>query len=280
MRRTHRNAVAAAFVLSLISLADARAQSWAWRLDPRLEPAAQVEQPLRPAVALLSSAVLPGAGQFMLGEDRWVPFVALEAWAWITFFDRRRESNALAREYRDLAWFVARRPFTSAMRRDTIFEYYEAVAGFAGSGLLDSNPQVGGIQPEPDVMTYNGDVWQLARALYFRGATFPPGSPEYTAALQYYLEHAIPASFAWAWTERQLERQSFQQLIRRSDEAYRAATQVLGVILVNHVVSAIDALVLARLRGRDDGVPDLRLESGATPGPGAIRWTARLRVRF
>jgi hypothetical protein len=98
--------------------------------------------------------------------------------------------------------------------------------------------------------------------------------------LQYYLEHAIPPSFYWAWGASDLEYQAFRTLIRRSDDAYRTATQVLGVVLVNHVVSAVDALILARLRERGSGDGGPGLQSGFESGPNGLRWTVQASVRF
>jgi hypothetical protein len=40
----------------------------------------------------------------------------------------------------------------------------------------------------------------------------------------------------------------YEDLIQQSDENLRNSTTILGVILANHVVSAVDALISARLR--------------------------------
>jgi len=210
---------------------------------------AMVRWDIEPGVALAASALLPGAGQFALGNDRWVPYLALEVWGWLSFLDRRGDARALAADYRDLARFVARR-VSVGERRDTIFEYYEAMTHFSASGTFDSDPELEGIQPEPDPRTFNGDQWSLARSLFFPGGSnYQPGSIPYARALDYYLEHAIPPTFTWAWGDSNLEQESFRELIRRSDEAYRSSTQLLGLILVNHLVSAVDALVIGRLQG-------------------------------
>lgn len=233
-----------------------------------------------PAFAVLASAVLPGAGQYLQGQDRWVPYLVIEAWAWGTYLVLRRHSNGFARDYRDLAWSVARR-VSSGERRDTVFEYYETLSYWETSGAWDVDPRTPGVQPELDALTFNGDVWRLARALFIPGgASAPPGSPEYERALDYYLRHAIPAGYAWAWGPSSLEQQRFRELIRESDEAARAATLRLGIILANHVVSAVDALVLARIReNRADGLR-VRLRSGLERASADVRWSASLRLEW
>ncbi len=240
--------------------------------DLRLAPRAP--QP-EPGVALAASALVPGAGQWLLGNDRWVPYIAVELWGWITFLNRRSDARSLARDYRDLAWFVARR-VSVGDRRDTIFEYYETMTHFAASGTWDADPEAPGVQPEFDQTTFNGDLWALARSLYFPGGiNYQPGTGPYQRALAYYLQNAIPPSFTWAWGDSFLEQQSFRELIRRSDEAYRTSTQILGLILANHVVSAVDALVIGRLQGgRSDS--RLRIGSGFEPAAGRV---ARLRIQ-
>lgn len=241
-------------------------------LDP-LRAAQDDVTPARPGAALLASAVLPGTGQFMQGNDRWVPYLAIELWSWISFFKRRSDAHDLAAGYRDLAWSVARR-VSIGERRDTIFEYYEEMTHYASSGTFDSDPEAIGIQPEFDARTFNGDLWALSRGLYWGGQTYLPGTSPYNQALNYYLDHAIPATFTWAWGDSFLEQQSFRELIRRSDDAYRTSTQFLGLLLANHIVSAVDALVIGRLRGAR-GESRLRVGSGFEPTAGRV---PRLRI--
>src|SRR5207253_9409065 len=133
-------------------------------------------------------------------------------------------------------------------RRDTTFPYYEALSKHESSGAFDTNPATTGVEPETDAATFNGQVWLLARSLFFpSGIDQPPGSTPYQNALSYYLRNAIPASYAWAWGDNVLEQRVFAEVIHQSDEQLRASGQILGVILANHVASAIDALITSRL---------------------------------
>ena len=229
--------------------------------------------------AFLFSALVPGAGQRMLGQSRWVPYIALEAWAWLTYFDRAREGRALERRYRDLAWSVARL-VSSGPRRDGAFEYYEAMGKYVASGAYDAEPQRAGLQPEEDPATFNGSIWQLARSIYLPAGADPEDteSIEYFQALNYYAQHATPPPFAWAWGGSPLAQQRFRELIRESDESLRGATTMLGLILANHMVSAVDAFITARMRAAQDGTPRIQIESGLRPDADMLHFTMSIRV--
>ena len=225
-------------------------------------------------IAFVASAILPGAGQFYLKADRWVPFVAVEGWAWLKQIQHHRDGSRLAKQYRDLAWNVARRITTSA-RKDSAFTYYEAIGHYEASGLFDSEPLIAGLQPELDETTFNGVQWKRARALAGGGAPVP-GTPEYENALAYYRANAIPDDYIWSWGSNRLEREQFQETITRSDDAFRASTRMVGVILANHVVSAVDALVLARIKLlKEQGV---RIGTTLEPGGSSEVWTATIHI--
>jgi hypothetical protein len=133
------------------------------------------------------------------------------------------------------------------------------------------------VQPEQDATTFNGNVWRLARSLYGPGGGDPPaGSPEHQRALEYYTSHAMGPELAWAWGSSVLEQRVYADLIDQSDDAFRAATQALGLIVANHVVSAIDALVSARLR-RSTGL-EWEMRGGVEGAGRSSRWRAEVRI--
>jgi hypothetical protein len=228
------------------------------------------DKPAPPSAAsvFLTSALVPGAGQFRLGAGRWVAYAGVEAWAWINWVDARARVDELEASYRDLAWSVARR-ISVGRRDDREFEYYEAMSHYNESGAFDADAAEPGVQPEETPLTFNGDLWLLAQQIFFPGGddSIPPTDQERAAALAYYEQNAIGPQYAWSWGVNELEHEHFRSLIRRSDEAARAGTTILGVILVNHVVSAVDALITARLRGPDAKPTGLRLRGEALAGP-------------
>lgn len=240
---------------------------------------ATIPSAVSPGRAFLYSALVPGAGQRLLGQGRWPPYVAVEIWGWIQFFLRHDRGHSLAGRYRDLAWNVARRVSVGA-REDGDFGYYEALTHFQSSGAFDRDPLEAGVQPETSLDTFNGSVWELAKEIFFPPDVAEPpspGSPPYDRALAYYLERSVTPRFAWNWGDNSLQHSVYTDLIHQSDEAFRSSTTMIGLILANHVISAIDALVSARLRDMGRDPESLRLEP-LVRGPRGT-WGFTLRIR-
>jgi hypothetical protein len=238
------------------------------------EPAKTRKVRGNPDRAFLASLAVPGAGQYMLGQARWVPYAVVETYGWLRFTERRSTASRLARRYRDLAWSSARAG-TGVERRDTTFAYYELLTKSTRSGAFDAAPSEDGVQPEDDPATYNGEQWRLARALFVPlGSAGLPGTPGYDAALGYYMANAIPDAYAFAWPSG-TDRARYTALIKDSDDAYSSSSIVVGLILANHLTSSIDALITARLRR---GGRDLRFESGIVPDERGRGWHAPLRL--
>lgn len=239
-----------------------------------LQPDSTTE-PVGPARAFFMSAVVPGAGQRALGLERWAVYIAVEAWGWLSYVQHHHQGRVLERQYRDLAWNVARR-ISVGPRQDGPWPYYEAMEHYQASGSLDTNPEQAGVQPETKLDTYNGQVWQLAQELYMPPASTPysPTSSQYQTALAYYLKNAITPQFAWSWGDDLLEQNLYSSVIHRSDQAYRHAKTLLGLILANHIVSAVDALVVERLRAT--GAREIRLQSAPAGADG--RWTISVSI--
>lgn len=220
-----------------------------------------------PGRAFLLSAAVPGLGQKRLGQNRWVAYGAVELWAWIQYFRKRREGRALQERYRDLAWFVARR-VSVGPRVDGDFEYYEAMTQYGASGAYDTRPDEGGVQPEEDPETFNGSIWALAREIFFlddTGGPPDPASDHYQKALRYYMSRAYRPSQAWNWTNNALQQAEFSELIRLSDENLRRGTTMVGIIIANHLLSSVDALVTGRLLQERASEPLVGLS--LVPGP-------------
>lgn len=195
----------------------------------------------------IASALVPGSGQLMAGHEHGAIYVVAEAFFAIRFFTERAEGRRERDRYIDLAFGVARAPFAPA-RRDTAFEYYEQMEKFIESGPLDTDPGPA-LVPPTDERTFNGSLWALARQTFFENPMAPPdpSSPEYQRALEFYMARAVGPNFQWSWRNAGLEQDLFRQSIRRSDEALRQARQQLGLLLANHLLSAVDAFVSTRL---------------------------------
>jgi hypothetical protein len=207
---------------------------------------------------------VPGAGQFLGGQDRGAIYAALEVYAVARLIQLNYEAHREQDRYRDLAFEVARRAF-GPMRRDTVFEYFETVERFTESGQFDRDPGPA-LVPETDPITYNGSVWLLARRTFWPDpdTTPDPGSPEYMRAVRFYQDNAVGPNFLWSWRDGSLERGAFRETIRKSDDAFRRAQGLLGVLLANHVVSAVDALISSRLSAAAGRRAALRTSLGPT----------------
>jgi hypothetical protein len=197
---------------------------------------------------ILASAVLPGLGQALQGVDRAMPYLVAEAFAWTGYVwhstDFRRQRDG----YRNLAAAVARAAYTP-VRPVGDFAYYERMSHYAEAGRYDV--VAGGIlDPEPDTTTYNGAVWLLARNTYWHDPDLPPdtGSTEWKRAVTFYEQRAYDQLYRWSWSGAPDEYAQYRQLIERSNEASRRSLQALGLVIANHLLSAVDAYIILRLR--------------------------------
>lgn len=226
----------------------------------------------------LSSAVLPGAGQFLGRSERGALYLIAEAFFLTRFLTLRAEGRRELSRYRNLALDVARGPFNPA-RRDTTFEYFEQMGKFVESGPFDTDPGPG-LAPPDDPQSFNGRIWELAQRTFFPDPANPPpaGSAEYQRALQFYEQRAIGPNFRWSWRNAGLEQDLFRQAIRESDEAFRLASQQLGFLLANHVLSAVDAFVTHRLSGGGRQI-EVRTALWVPPGEPAERATLAVTAR-
>ncbi len=219
----------------------------------------------------VASLLVPGSGQVLAGRSRGVIYLALEVWLVARAVALGRKGDSEARQYRDIAFNVARRSFTSS-RRDGPFEYYETMEKYVESGLFDRDPGPGFL-PESDTATFNGSVWALARRTFFANPdSLPaPDSPQYLAALTFYRERATADEFRWSWRDARLEQDVFRGTIRASDDAYRQRTNLYGALVLNHVASAIDALLTSRGR-RPAAAP--RVSFRTDPDAMVLQWRA------
>ncbi len=199
----------------------------------------------------IASALIPGAGQLMRGEDRGAIYFITEAFLLQRFLSLRTDAHREEDRYRELALKIARAPF-GPNARDTVFEYFEQMGKFVESGPFDTDPGPNLVPPTEEAW-YNGAIWALARRTYFSGTSTPPDtSITYRSALAFYRSRAIGPNYQWSWQNASVEQDLFRETIRDGDETFRRATQQLGLLLANHFLSAVDAFVSHRLsrRGR------------------------------
>lgn len=203
--------------------------------------------------SILTSAIVPGTGQALLGQDRVVAYLAIEAYAWARYAADVREGRLARASYRNLASEVARKPF-STTRPAGDFDYYERMEKFVSSGAFDAIPG-GDLDPEPDTTTSNGAIWLLARQTFWTNPNSPPPrtAPEYGFAENFYRDRAVGPDYQWSWSNARLQYAEYRRTIRRSNNAYRTSLQDLGLVIANHALSTVDAFITVRLRRHVDG---------------------------
>src|SRR6266511_570243 len=250
-------------VLVVSALTVAATRGAAQRVDTT--PAPPPPKAFRP----LASLLVPGAGQLMGGQDRGAVYLATEIYLDSRFIQLAREASRDARHFQTLAFDIARRTF-SPTNRDTVFEYYEQMERFAESGRYNTDPGTG-FTPESDTRTYNGSVWLLARRTLWPDPDVPPDptSDLYWRAVEFYKAHAVGPDFLWSWRDHALEHAVFRETIRKSDDAYRRAQAQVGLLLANHIVSAVDALISSRLAAAAGRPVELR--TALIPGRASMR---------
>lgn len=218
--------------------------------------------------APVASALVPGAGQAALGQDRWLAYAAVEGAALLRYSADRQEGARERRTYRRLANQVARALYSTGSPPAGAFEYYEAMERWVESGVYDAEPG-GEVDPETDLTTFNGSIWLLARQTYWTrpDSAPPPGSDAYRQALAFYDQRAVRPAFRWSWRNAQLEQDLYRRAIDRSNAAFRRSAEDLAAVLANHVLSTVDAYVTVRLRRRAGAAGEVRELSVSVPWP-------------
>ena len=238
---------------------------------PPVPQRAEVPLHRKPWVRPIASLVVPGTGQLLGGQPRGIVYLATEVWLLARAVALAEDSRTERRHYRTLALGVARRSF-GVVRPEGPFSYYEELGKYVESGAYDLDPGPV-LVPETDTVTFNGAMWRLARQTYFANpdSTPSPTSAPYVAAISFYTRRAVTEPYRWSWRDARLEQDLYRASIRAADAAYQAATNYLGAVLLNHLASAVDALVALRL-GRNGVVPQVRLDTEA--GTAWLQWRA------
>ncbi len=217
--------------------------------------------------APVASLLLPGAGQALLRQDRFIAYLAIEAWSILEFANQRTEGRRQQNRYRALARDVARSLYGPTLPVGT-WAYYESMEKYLESGVFDRLPG-GDVDPDIDSDTYNGAMWLLARTTYWSDVNVAPSleSAEFRRAMNFYLDRAVRPEFRWSWRNAQLEQDLYIRTIRRSNTSFREARAALGLVLANHLLSAVDAVITLRVEGLAGGDGRGFALRGALPFP-------------
>ncbi len=232
-------------------LSDLRLTSWGD--GPRFAVLAAAQTGPGEGESFVASLAVPGLAQYRHGQRRWLVYAGLEALSVLYYVGARADALGLRDDYRDFAWLAARVDLGVGPRKDGDFDYYERLAQWGTSGRWDADPAFAGLQPERDPATYNGSIWLLASQIFDLDPDAPERSPGYSRALDYYRSHGYRPEFLWAWREDSDDRSRYAALISRSDSRFKDARVALGVLAANHLCSALDGFITARLRALPEG---------------------------
>ncbi len=171
----------------------------------------------------LSSLILPGLGERYLGlKTRAYGFLTTEVSLWLTYAGFSYHARRLDEDWRTFAYTHCGADPT---REDE--DYWKA---------LEMN------MSRED---YLEDLWREARQYY-------PDNPDSQAI--YVQKNAISGD--WCWPSRKVWFR-FQDIRKAARKAYIRAEIVLGCILANHIASAIDAFISAKLLGDNSAMIDI-----------------------
>src|SRR5205085_1297924 len=104
------------------------------------------------SLAPFASAIVPGSGQLMLGNQRFIAYAAIEAVAWLSYAKDVHEQNTQEAAFKSLARRVARAHFTTGapdLLPDAPWSYYENMRDELESGQY-SLALAGEVIPETD----------------------------------------------------------------------------------------------------------------------------------
>jgi hypothetical protein len=196
-----------------------------------------------------ASAAMPGTGQALLGQDRFIAYLAVEGFALLGYLDQRAEQNRQRDRFQSLASNVARALYPGDHPAGN-WAYYELLEHWKESGVFNLVPG-GTFTPESDPLTYNGASWLLARQTYWTDPNVQPDptSAEYRSAIAFYTARAVQPQFRWSWTNAAFEKDVYVQTVERANQAARDARTQMGILIGNHLLSMVDAYVTLRVHG-------------------------------
>lgn len=165
---------------------------------------------ITPAKAAFSSFVLPGSGDWLMGDKkRGACFILAEAGIWLTYFDSKREANKIDEISKNYASYYAA---ANLNRQDN--EYFDVMAHYMTN------------------LDYNETVKEEARALY-------PDTldAEILRQRRLYIENnSYVGEDAWQWQSQEFA-DDYKDLRRKKRKSTQKATNMIGLALANRAVS-------------------------------------------
>jgi hypothetical protein len=169
---------------------------------------------ITPAKAAFSSFVLPGSGDWLVGDkNRGICFMVAEAAIWLTYFDSKAQGEKQNGISRNFAAFYA-----SANLDNEDENYFDAMEDFLTN------------------VDYNENVKEEARKLYPDTLDSEVMQERIHARKRYIEENSYTGSDAWDWGSRELTNK-YRDIRKEKRSLEQKATNMIGLALTNRVVS-------------------------------------------
>jgi len=178
---------------------------------------------ITPAKAAFSSFVIPGSGDWLMGDKkRGSCFMVAEAAIWLTYFDSKREASKLDKRSKNFASFYA-----SANLVNQDEDYFSAMEDFLTN------------------LDYNETVKDEARKLYPDTLDSEVMQDRIQARKQYIEANSYIGSDAWQWKSVELA-DNYRDIRRSNRKSLQKATNMVGLALANRAVSLFTTYFFGR----------------------------------
>lgn len=169
---------------------------------------------ITPAKAAFSSFVIPGSGDYLMGnKERGLYFMVAEAAIWLTYFDSKKQEDEKDIISQNFAAFYA-----SANLSNEDEDYFNAMEDFLTN------------------IQYNESVKEQARRLYPDTLNAEVMQDRIEARKRYIEENSYTGSDAWDWSSGEL-RDNYRDMRRDKRRLSQRATNMIGLAVANRVVS-------------------------------------------
>jgi hypothetical protein len=211
--------------------------SWNYQEDP-----GQSFEPISPGKAVLYSLLIPGLGDYKLGNrGRAAVFFAVEAGIWVSYAVFQGQGSSREDEYQNLAML-----FAGVSRTGHSDEFYATIRDYDNASIYEADVKDDGRYDLGQVLTND----QLE---------------------QYFIENRVSDYEPWVWSslDRRLQ---YSEARSSSKTAYRRADYMFAAAAANRLVSAIFAYASARGMHKDGDV-GYRLDLSPAPGGVDVAFT-------
>jgi hypothetical protein len=169
---------------------------------------------ITPAKAALSSFVIPGSGDILLGDKkRGSCFMLAEAAIWLTYFNKNSAADKLDSRAKNFAYYYA--SANSAIEDD---DYFRAMEDFLTN------------------LDYNETVKEEARRLYPDTLNTEVMQERIEQRKEYIEENSYIGSSSWEWQSRETA-DVFREMRRDKRATLQTASNMIGLAVANRTIS-------------------------------------------